>query len=209
MKWYAIADTFTTLIIPSLLIIALMVAITFSLIKSLKRQSRLQGASRSAGPNGDAGGTGRSTRSRSSPQAKVTRMLFAVSFFFLLLNGPSHFIRAYFVFDGLVHPNKYTSGAQIHMPTAAQQVQVMCEIIFYLCFAVNLIIYLTCGDSFRKQFKDTYFSFCFRRNSPGGCSEMTAMSTVRLEEMDNRNEDQTALIETSPTANKDNNNVCS
>ncbi|KAH9512346.1 hypothetical protein Btru_039250 [Bulinus truncatus] len=200
-----IVDTITTLVVPSVLIVVLMVAITFSLIKSLKRQSRLQGVS-SRSTNGDAAGGGGRARSRSSPQAKVTRMLFAVSFFFILLNGPSHFIRVYRVFLPR-DTSAASSGGQRTAPSVEEQVQVFCEIIYYLCFAINLVIYLTCGDSFRKQFKETYFSFCFRRNPPTGCSEMTAMSTVRLEEMDNRNEDQAALIEPNANPSKDNNNT--
>ncbi|XP_055867883.1 cholecystokinin receptor type A-like [Biomphalaria glabrata] len=207
MKAVLFVDTLTTLVVPSILIVVLMVAITFSLIKSLKRQSRLQGVgSRSACTNGETGGGGRS-RSKSSPQAKVTRMLFAVSFFFILLNGPSHFIRAYRVFLP-VNPtpvNQTSADHQTLSPGVEEQAQVFCEMIYYLCFAVNLVIYLTFGRSFRKQFKETYFSYCLRHNSPSGCSEMTAMSTVRLEEIENRNEDQAALIE--PNANKDNNNT--
>ncbi|XP_059166799.1 sex peptide receptor-related protein 2-like [Physella acuta] len=206
-KWVSLADNVVTMFVPSMAIIILMIAITFSLIKSLKRQSRLQGgASRNAGTNGQPTGSARSHRSNTSPQAKVTRMLFAVSFFFILLNGPSHIIRMQHIIITYSYPTT------TELPTAAsieQQVQLIFNLIFYLSFAVNLGIYLTCGDSFRKQFKETYFPYCFRRSPPPGCSEMTAMSTVRLEELDNKNEDQTALIENSPTVAKENNNTCS
>ena len=76
---------------------------------------------------------------------------------------------------------------------------------YYSSFAVNLVIYLIFGDNFRKQFCESYLSPCLRlcgKTRPstrgcGACSEMTAMSTVRMEEIDARPDEQAALLDAS------------
>ncbi|BFZ00214.1 hypothetical protein BsWGS_03253 [Bradybaena similaris] len=119
-------------------------------------------------------------------------MLFAVSFCFIILNGPSHVIRLIMVV------NEFLGQAHASL-SVEHQVQVVFQIIYYLSFAVNLVIYLTCGDSFRRQFKETYFALCLRGQFPTGQSEMTAMSVVKLED-DHRNEDLTQLIDNGTCA---------
>ncbi|GFS21175.1 somatostatin receptor type 4 [Elysia marginata] len=71
LRWLTFWDMFITLVVPSVVIIVLMAAITCSLITSLKRQTRLNGGP--AGSRTQSGGaTSRSNpRSNSSPQAKV------------------------------------------------------------------------------------------------------------------------------------------
>ncbi|RUS89991.1 hypothetical protein EGW08_002258 [Elysia chlorotica] len=198
MRWLTFWDMLITLVIPSIVIIVLMAAITCSLISSLKRQSRLSAGSRLQ----PAGAPPRaSSRSNSSPQAKVTRMLFAVSFFFIVLNGPSHIIRMKMAVLDLL------GRVQTQAPSVEEKLQVIFQIMYYSSFAVNLVIYLIFGDNFRRQFVQTYLWPCLglcgkrRSNRPGGggCgafSEMTALSTVRLEEMDARPDEQAALLDT-------------
>ncbi|BFZ06044.1 hypothetical protein BsWGS_09083 [Bradybaena similaris] len=114
-------------------------------------------------------------------------MLFAVSFFFILLNGPSHVIRMKMViveFLGSAHGG----------PSVEEQVQVVAQFIYHLSFAVNLIIYLTCGDNFRKKFRESYFPFCVSHRSSKDYSEMTALSIVKTDDTEHRTEHQTALI---------------
>ncbi|CAG5134062.1 unnamed protein product [Candidula unifasciata] len=173
-QWLSFVDMLATLVIPSLIIIILMMAITVSLVQTIKRQSRLQQSS------------SRTTHSNIMTPKQVTGMLFAVSFCFIILNGPSHVIRLIMVIDEFM-------GKTSNSLSVEQQVQ----FIYYLSFAVNLIIYLTCGHSFRRQFKETYFVLCPRHQLPTGQSEMTAMSVVKTEE-DHRNEDLTELLENGP-----------
>ncbi|XP_050406279.1 thyrotropin-releasing hormone receptor [Patella vulgata] len=148
-RFLTYGDMIITLLIPSIAIILLMVAITLSVIKSYKRQTRLRGKQ-----NCSSVQNGGSYKRSNSPQAKVTRMLFAVSFIFLALNLPSHVVRLRIVLlTFLKHrPSK---------PTLDQMIQVIFQIIYYMSFAVNLFVYLCCGDNFRKVFVDRYFS-CFK-----------------------------------------------
>ncbi|GFS21167.1 thyrotropin-releasing hormone receptor-like [Elysia marginata] len=124
-------------------------------------------------------------------------MLFAVSFFFIILNGPSHIIRMKMAVLDLLGRN------QMYTPSVEEKLQVIFQIMYYSSFAVNLVIYLIFGDNFRKQFRETYLSpflrLCGKTRQSGrgcgACSEMTAMSTVRMEEMEARPDEQAALLD--------------
>ncbi|XP_041355550.1 thyrotropin-releasing hormone receptor-like [Gigantopelta aegis] len=162
-------DTVISLVIPSIVILTLMVLITHSFIKSFKRQTRLR-----QGQNAVNGREG--SKKKTSPQAKVTRMLFAVSFIFLSLTLPSYIIRLRILL--LTFENKQSSS-----PTVDQVMQVIFQIVYYLSFAVNLIVYLVCGDNFRKVFVDMYIACFLRSRNPRRKPEFshTSFTTVRLE----------------------------
>ncbi|XP_076453474.1 uncharacterized protein LOC143288733 [Babylonia areolata] len=231
-------DMIITLALPSIVIIFFMIAICISLVKSLKRQSRLKVYQRSSTfmtdtvtplvtlwsktastvdtdqastphdastPNGRPSPQGQgqhssalnrkknaSGRRSSSPQAKVTRLLFAVSFTFLLLSLPSHIVRLRMVMLMMVEQNSLN-------PNLDQMLQVVFQILYYLSFAVNLVVYLCCGESFRNVFIDTYISCLVGRRqgaSRAGETTHTTYTVVRMEqqEMTERKEEETSLI---------------
>ncbi|XP_048247253.1 thyrotropin-releasing hormone receptor-like isoform X2 [Haliotis rufescens] len=185
-RMFTYGDMFLTLVIPSIAIILLMVGITYSLITSLKRQKRLKQNServKSQRPNGKKSGG-----SSSSPQAKVTKMLSAVSFIFLVLNLPSHAVRLRVVI--------LTYEGEPQQPNIDQMLQVIFQILYYLSFAVNLGVYLACGDNFRKVFLDKYVSCVLRSKYMRRKSEVshTSFTNIRLEATEPMKEEETSLI---------------
>ncbi|KAK7486452.1 hypothetical protein BaRGS_00022253 [Batillaria attramentaria] len=211
-------DMVITLVLPSLIILFFMVAICISLVRSFKRQSRLKGSKpvasgangtipKNAATNGRAGTSGlgdsgnkkstkrSSSRRNSSPQAKVTRMLFAVSFTFLVLSLPSHCIRLRVAMLLMV---KKTS----ENPNMDEMLQVVFQILYYLSFAVNLVVYLSCGESFRNVFYETYIACLAGKSSSRRRSEIsqTCYTAVKMEQQETTTpapkggEEETALI---------------
>ncbi|PVD18774.1 hypothetical protein C0Q70_21326 [Pomacea canaliculata] len=201
-------DLIITLVIPSIIILFLMVAITVSLVRSFKRQFRLKGKKQATGGSSSPavvanesmnGGTsnnrqngrkGGSCMRCSSPQAKVTRLLFAVSFTFLLLSLPSHLVRLRIAMLAMANENFQT-------PTVEELIQVVFQILYYLSFAVNLIVYLSFGESFRSVFIDTYISRFLKKRSARRRSEIshTTYTAVKIEQQDYPpREEETSLV---------------
>ena len=132
-------DTLVTLIVPVILMAILMIPIFCSLFRShsLKR-----------------GMTKNSSNSRSqNPITKVTRMLFAVSTIFFLMNLPSHVIRLQILI------NSFLQG-YIDAPAVEAVIQTIALQIYYLSLGINILIYLAFGSQFRKVFKQTFFPGC-------------------------------------------------
>ncbi|KAK3752484.1 hypothetical protein RRG08_032775 [Elysia crispata] len=204
LRWLTLSDMLVTLVIPSLVIIILMVAITCSLVSALKRQIRLTRGGAGSRLQTEEAKSKTCQRSSSSPQAKVTRMLFAVSFFFIVLNGPSHIIRMKMAVLDLL------GRLEVHTPSVEEKLQVIFQIMYYSSFAVNLVIYLIFGDNFRKQFQEMYLSSCLAlfwktgqsNRGCGLCSRLTATPIVHLEMLDERPEEQAELIGTPPSSNR-------
>ncbi|XP_021372120.1 somatostatin receptor type 2-like [Mizuhopecten yessoensis] len=139
------SDTVITLIVPILMIICLMIAITCSILEFLHRQTRLKGKRQNS-----------NDRRHSSPQSKVTRLLFSVSFVFITLTLPSHVIRIQMTLKYL-----YFSSASIICPTMAElAIQKVFLILYYLSFSVNILVYLSFGQKFRKNFIEIFLSNC-------------------------------------------------
>jgi hypothetical protein len=125
-------DTFLTLVMPVIIILILMTAIMYNSFKVLRRQKRLRSVS------------GNSFRSR-SPQQKLTRLLFAVSFLFIVLNTPNHVIRIKVMILSLV--DGYGG-----LTRTDKTLQRMFELLYYFYFFLHFLIYLVAGKSFRNSF---------------------------------------------------------
>ena len=176
-------DTVISLVIPSIVILTLMVLITHSFVKSFKRQTRLRHSQNAA--------NGREGSKKTSPQAKVTRMLFAVSFIFLSLTLPSYIIRLRILLLTFERQQSPT-------PSLDQVMQVIFQVVYYLSFAVNLIVYLVCGDNFRKVFFEMYIGCFLRGRNARRKPEFshTSFTTVRLEPPESaqvKEEEETSL----------------
>ena len=132
-------DTLLTLVIPSLLIIGLMASILCKLLRNqsferprlLRRSPQLMNK-----PNRKA-----------VPAVKITKMLFIVSVMFFFLNFPSHAIRLYILI------NSFLKG-QRHISNALRTIQTIFQLIYYLSFSANILIYISFGKNFRKTFKE-------------------------------------------------------
>ncbi|XP_069104693.1 FMRFamide receptor-like [Argopecten irradians] len=147
------SDTVITLIVPMLMIIVLMVPIIYSILQLLHRQARLKGKRQ----NGH-------DRRPSSPQSRVTRLLFSVSFVFIALTLPSHVIRIQMAMKYL-----YFTSSTVFCFTVAEVVfQKIFLILYYLSFSVNIIVYLVFGDKFRHNFIEIFFTRrCSAKHSHG------------------------------------------
>ncbi|XP_046559483.1 G-protein coupled receptor 183-B-like [Haliotis rubra] len=138
-------DSILTLAIP-LVMVFLNVGIGVGAINAHKRRKRLfQGISRSSS---------RKKRDSTSPEAKVTKLLFAVSMIFLLLHTPSHVIRIKMMWAQILYKSAPTlCDIILHR---------VFELMFYLNFSVHCAVYLIFGDNFRAVFKSLYLPNCFK-----------------------------------------------
>jgi hypothetical protein len=130
MQAVTYVDTFFTLVAPFIIIISLITAIMYSRLKEQKRHGRRRDISRN------------SKRSRSHIQ-KATRLVFAVLGFFLVLHTPSHVIRIKLMIIQKVHEYTELAGTDITL-------QRMFEVMYYLNFSVNVLIYFAAGKPFRN-----------------------------------------------------------
>ncbi|CAC5405577.1 unnamed protein product [Mytilus coruscus] len=133
-----------TLVLPTLITITLMLPITFSLVEALRRQARLTGKSSSR--NND--------RRILNPQSKVTKLLFCVSLSFIILSLPSHIIRLQLTIS------KFVEQITTPVDTVTSTWKYIFESVSYLSFSINIFIYLSFGDKFRRDFKSM---FCLNR----------------------------------------------
>ncbi|XP_005096107.1 somatostatin receptor type 3-like [Aplysia californica] len=134
-------DTVFTLILPSLIISIMVLAIVQSVLRSLKRRKRLRaGTQRAPG-----------IRRTTTPQAKMTRFLFAISVIFLLLHTPSHAIRLKMMIE--TYAFNQQPGFNDHIFHRSF------ELLYYLNFCNNVVVYLVFGDKFREIFS---MVFCAR-----------------------------------------------
>ncbi|XP_050393216.1 FMRFamide receptor-like [Patella vulgata] len=132
------ADTVLTLALPSVLIIFLVVAILCHLYEAFKRQIRLRRLGRHP----------RRSFLNKSPHGRITKMLFAVSTVFILFHTPSHAIRLRLLI--LQFLNKDIN------PVEEFKLQRIFELLYYVNFSTNCVIYLIFGKSFRQVFKQIY-----------------------------------------------------
>lgn len=144
-------DTALTLVIPLLIILILMLMIMISSVDAHKRQIRLNSA---AAQNNNV-----ESRRRILPHSKVTRLLSSVTVMFLILHTPLHVIRIKVLFEHVLHENRNSAS---DMDRTLQHVFVT---MYYLNYSVNCVIYLVCGENFRKVFLDSFCWFCKIRNT--------------------------------------------
>ncbi|CAL1532689.1 unnamed protein product [Lymnaea stagnalis] len=154
-------DTVLTLLCPLGLMIVVVPLVALSAIHAYERKKRL---------SGDSGLRNRqSSDSKSSPEARVTHLLLAVSVVFLLFHTPFHAIRIKLFILRLTkqEPNRLDQG--IHH---------VFRLIFNFDTIFSCAIYLVFGDNFRSVFCDLYFSRCMNRKSSELTSAMTAARTA-------------------------------
>ena len=146
-------DTMLTLAIPSILMTILMTAIVYNLVSTYQRRHRLNWNLKSKDKSKVEG----------PPAAKVTKMLFIVSLLYFVLNIPSHVIRLEILVNNFIKGRTKISNVERDMQTVFQ-------LLCYLSFAVNIIVYLKFGRNFRKSFRKT---FCRRHRARGDNNDST------------------------------------
>lgn len=149
-------DCLITLAIPS----AIILLITGRIIYSIMKTYRKRGADMRKGSG--------------QLQTKVTRMLFWVSFTFLVLNIPSHIVRLRAVVE-LMTKQTTDSSPTIYL------IQHILQMIYYLSFAVNFFIYISLGPSFRNTFLEIFCKPCLLNSKSKGCRMEMKTEGVSME----------------------------
>ncbi|XP_021348907.1 uncharacterized protein LOC110447496 [Mizuhopecten yessoensis] len=80
----------------------------------------------------------------SKAQMRLTIMLMVVSIVFLVLNLPSHGVRFYIAVNNLI----YQPNISLFL---TQQV---CQILYYVNFAINFVVYVCTSKTFRRSLKE-------------------------------------------------------
>lgn len=145
-------DTAVTLVIPLLTILVLMGLIIVSSIEAHKRQIRLNST---AIQNNNV-----EVRRRILPHSRVTRLLSSVTVMFLILHTPLHVIRIKVLFENWLRGSKGDPTSELD-----RTFQHVFVTMYYLNYSVNCVIYLVCGQNFRKVFIDSFCWFCKVRNT--------------------------------------------
>lgn len=139
-------DTALTLVLPSLIMIFLILAIVVKVVESFKRKKRLRSVVQRA-----------HTRRRLTPEGKMTTFLFAISVIFLLLNTPTHAIRLKMMIE------LYLQGTA---PSYNDWIlQRFFEVLFYLNFSTNCLVYMVFGENFRHVFLARYLDRCLHKGN--------------------------------------------
>ena len=97
--------------------------------------------------------TSHSTRQANEAQSKLKRMLVVTVIVFLVLNLPSHAIKVQFLFRShFIESTVFTETEGF--------VQVVFQILYYINFSINFLLYSICGRSFRKALLQTPSGLC-------------------------------------------------
>lgn len=94
-----------------------------------------------------------STRQANEAQSKLSRMLVVTVIVFLVLNLPSHAIKVQFLF------RSHFSESTVFTETEGF-IQVVFQMLYYVNFSVNFLLYSVCGRSFRKALTRTPHGLC-------------------------------------------------
>ena len=139
-------DTLLTLVIPIGIIFVLVTVIAYKVIKIIHIRRLLSVYTKQAFTETS---NGPSVKRRVIPIAKMTKMLFVVSLVFVYLNVPSHVIRL------LIPVGNFTQGHSTTTVTLAT-IQRAFQILYYLSFSINIIVYAVFGSNFRNMFRKTF-----------------------------------------------------
>ncbi|KAH3696554.1 hypothetical protein DPMN_084029 [Dreissena polymorpha] len=158
-------DTMLTLILPTVLIFTLLSVITYKVIHIL----HIRRIHMSLLEKADSQRLGVLSKTP-IPVAKVTKMLFIVSLVFLGLNLPIHIIRLWLLVG------TFTKGGVI-APILIATLQTAFQLLYYLSFSINIIVYAVFGSNFRRVFIKTFCCHCF--NTKSAYSPTEAVNRVR------------------------------
>lgn len=139
-------DTFVTFLLPSILMVFMVISIFYNSFQLSKRRS-------STTPANQNNRRGRGDKKRSDLQSKVTRMLLAVSLVFLVLNLPLHVFRIQAILPSLITGRNL---ADMITPSA-YLINNIFLLLYYISAAINCLLYLVCGITFRNEFIKRFY----------------------------------------------------
>ena len=141
-------DSLLTLIIPLSVIVCLCIGIIYRAIEGYKRRVRLRKVT--------------SIRSGSTilfsltPETKITRLLLFVSILFLAFHSPIHIMRTVMIVKLYILKID-------HLKPIEPSLKIAFEFLYNLNFAINFVIYILCGPTFRKTFCRLFCRACASR----------------------------------------------
>ena len=138
-------DSLLTLIIPISVILSLCIGIIYSAFASYKRRVRLRKVT-SIRPGG-------AILFSLTPEAKITRLLFFVSVLFIVLHSPIHIMRTVMIVKLYILKID-------HLEPIEPCLKIAFEFLYYLNFAINFLMYVLCGPTFRKTFCRLFCKAC-------------------------------------------------
>ncbi|XP_062566568.1 neuropeptides capa receptor-like isoform X2 [Saccostrea cucullata] len=125
------ADTAITFIIPLVLIMFMLIAISLSVIKSVQLKKKRCLNQKNSNNN----------RAKSIPQVRVAKMLYILSLTFVILSVPSHALRTYISFG----PDSLKVSEQIIL------IHAVLQFVYYTNFSIKFILFACCSKNFRKS----------------------------------------------------------
>lgn len=135
------ADTTITLIVPLVLILFMLIAISLSVIKSVQMKKKRSVNQKNANNN----------RFKSIPQVRVAKMLYILSLTFVILSVPSHALRTYFSFGPATETMKVSEQIVL--------VHTVLQFVYYTNFSIKFLLFACCSKNFRKSL---FFALGFR-----------------------------------------------
>ncbi|XP_069101364.1 somatostatin receptor type 2-like [Argopecten irradians] len=148
MMVLSILDTFLTLLLPFSMIIFMTTRLLID-ISRLYKKPHDDGSSSNNNSISDSQdrpetniGNDRVAKQALKAQAKLKRMLVVVIIVFVVLNLPSHAIRVQFFFRSITESHYAVSRTEVYW-------QHIVQILYYINFAINFVLYSACAKSFR------------------------------------------------------------
>ena len=139
-------DTLLTLIIPLSVILCLCIGIIYRALEGYKRSVRLRKVTSIR--------TGGAVLFSLTPEAKITRLLFFISVLFIALHSPIHIMRTVMIV-------KLYILKMDHLESIEPSLKIAFEFLYYLNFAINFLIYVLGGPTFRKTFCRLFCKACW------------------------------------------------
>jgi hypothetical protein len=130
-------DTIITFVIPLLLIMFMLIAISLSVIKSVQMKKNRSVDQKSCNNN----------RSKSIPQVRVAKMLYILSLTFLILSVPSHALRTYFTFE--------SASENVKVSEQVVLIHTVLQFVYYINFSIKFLLFACCSKNFRKSLSFT------------------------------------------------------
>lgn len=150
------ADTAITFIIPFGIIFVMNIIVLISIKRFQTRHVAMQNGKPLTKPLTKLQSN---TNVLSKAQVRITQTFILVSIVLLLTNLPSHGIRFYILVKQVTQETN----------TVLAQAQQICQIMYYINFSINFLLYSVSCKMFRKYLAMKYFCYCYykRRVSRG------------------------------------------